>query len=113
TGTNTLVSAVNGGTAEGDDDAEGVPVITPDGRFVVFVSLASNLSGATDNNADDDVFVRDLQTNTTTLMSVAADGSAAGGVDPSETVDISDDGLSVVFASSTDVDTFFNTGLTD
>lgn len=46
-------------------------VMTPDGRYVAFVSQASNLV-AGDTNGIPDVFVRDLQTQTTTLISVGA-----------------------------------------
>ena len=46
-------------------------VMTPDGRYVAFVSAATNLVvGDTNNIAD--VFVRDLQAGTTTLVSVGA-----------------------------------------
>ena len=48
------------------NDAE----ISDDGRFVVFTSLAGDLaSGATDTDPDADVYLRDTQTNTTTLVS--------------------------------------------
>ena len=44
------------------------PVISGDGRFVAFTSFADNLV-AEDLNESSDVFVRDLQTNTTTRAS--------------------------------------------
>jgi Tol biopolymer transport system component len=46
-------------------------VMTPDGRYVAFVSAASNLVTGDTNNIPD-VFVRDLQAGTTTLASVGA-----------------------------------------
>ena len=46
--------------------------ISADGRFVAFVSRARDLSDD-DRDATDDVFVRDLQTRTTTLVSGASD----------------------------------------
>jgi Tol biopolymer transport system component len=44
-----------------------VPVISPDGRFVAFTSLASDLV-ANDVNGTFDFFVRDMQMTTTTLI---------------------------------------------
>src|SRR5437867_4054623 len=45
--------------------------LTPDGRYVAFVSAATNLV-AGDTNGIPDVFVRDLQAAVTTLVSVGA-----------------------------------------
>src|SRR5438477_983608 len=45
--------------------------MTPDGRYVAFVSAATNLV-AGDTNGIPDVFVRDLQASTTALVSVGA-----------------------------------------
>ena len=47
------------------------PAISADGRWVAFTSEASNLV-AGDTNAQEDVFVRDLQTGTTTRVTVGA-----------------------------------------
>ena len=44
------------------------------GRYVIFSSLAEDLV-ADDTNGSQDVFVRDLQTGTTTRVSLRADGS--------------------------------------
>jgi len=54
------------------------PLITPDGRFVVFASEASDLVATEDKNEAKDVFMRDRQTGTTTLVSVNSDGNASG-----------------------------------
>jgi Tol biopolymer transport system component len=68
-GTTLLVSvSTNGGSANG---ASRNPVMTPDGRYVAFVSDASNLV-PNDTNGIADVFVRDLQAQATTLVSVGA-----------------------------------------
>lgn len=68
-GTTVLVSvSTNGGSA---DAASRSSVFTPDGRFVAFVSVADNLV-AGDTNRIADIFVRDLQENTTRLVSVGA-----------------------------------------
>ena len=48
--------------------------MTPDGRWVAFISAATNLV-AGDTNGIPDVFIRDLVAQTTTLVSVGANGS--------------------------------------
>jgi Tol biopolymer transport system component len=69
-GTNVLVSADTNGFA-GADGMSSDPSISGDGRYVVFTSSASDLTPGDNNNAQD-VFVRDLQTGITTLVSVDA-----------------------------------------
>jgi hypothetical protein len=54
----------------------GSPSISPDGRFVAFVSAASNLVPG-DTNASDDIFVRDTLANTTIRVSVDSAGNQA------------------------------------
>lgn len=72
------------------------PSISADGRFVAFVSNATN-PVANDNNNYADVFVHDRQTGVTELVSVATDGAASEGacLFPS----ISADGRYVAFES--------------
>jgi Tol biopolymer transport system component len=72
------------------------PSVSADGRFVAFSSWASNLVPG-DVNDNSDVFVRDLTTGTTTLVSVASDGTQANG--SSFTPSISGDGDVVAFRS--------------
>src|SRR5207244_2293689 len=50
------------------------PALSADGRFVAFVSFATNLV-AGDTNGATDVFVHDRQTGTTERVSVASDGA--------------------------------------
>jgi Tol biopolymer transport system component len=71
--------------------------ISPDGRFVVFSSLASNLVPA-DTNRQEDVFVRDRLTGTTERVSVGNGGEQARG--RSDWGSISADGRFVAFHSS-------------
>jgi Tol biopolymer transport system component len=73
------------------------PSISADGRFVAFVSLASNLAPG-DTNRRDDVFVRDLRNRTTERVSVSSEGKRANGF--SEHPSISADGRFVAFASA-------------
>jgi Tol biopolymer transport system component len=93
----------NGGSSGGSWGAK--PSISADGRYVAFVSSASNLvSGDTndfcgyyhDENCMD-VFVHDRQTGQTTRVSVASDG--AQGNEESWNPSISADGRYVAFAS--------------
>lgn len=51
--------------------------MSDDGRYIVFSSFATNLTGDTDNNGTFDIFMRDTLTNTTTLISKAG-GTSAG-----------------------------------
>ena len=50
------------------------PTISSDGRYVAFVSRASNLVSG-DTNGVEDIFVHDLQAQQTTRVSVASDGT--------------------------------------
>jgi hypothetical protein len=71
--------------------------VNASGRFVVFVTNAPNLVPG-DDNTSFDVFVKDRQTNATSRVSVASDGTERHGT--SGGVDISDDGQIVVFTST-------------
>ncbi len=94
TGTTRLVSVSSAG-AQGNGNSLNADV-SDDGRFVAFVSAASNLVPGDTNNAYD-VFVRDLQGGTTERVSAGPGGTQAnaGSVDP----DISGDGGFVAFES--------------
>jgi hypothetical protein len=90
----TLVSvSTNGGTA---NRASRSAVLTPDGRYVAFVSEASNLV-ADDTNGIPDVFARDLQSGTTSLASA---GAMPFMVSSSELPLITPDGRFVAFYSA-------------
>lgn len=74
--------------------------ISPDGRFVVFATIADGLVPG-DTNGLWDVFVRDTALGTTTLVSVRADGSQSNGQNgTSRKPTISDDGKIIAFSSS-------------
>lgn len=86
-GHTTRVSVASNG-AEGKQDAlsarcwwyhQALHDITPDGRFVVFASSASNLV-SDDRNKACDVFMRDRKTNKTKRISVATTGIEGIGV---------------------------------
>lgn len=85
----------NGAQAE---SGSGGPVISDDGRFVAFYSGAATLLPAgVDTNAENDVFVRDLDTGTTTRASTATGGAEVTGF--SGIPSISADGRYVAFES--------------
>lgn len=96
-----LVSVDPAGTQAGDAASGGSfgpgMDLSADGRWAVFESTASNLV-ATDTNGVSDVFVRDLLTGQTTLVSVNAAGTDSGNGASLMPV-ISDDGRYVAFAS--------------
>ncbi len=98
TGTTTLVSVNSAGTAGGNRNSY-APSISADGRLVAFESNASNLS-SNDSNFTSDIFVRDLQTGTTTLVSVNSAGTA-GGNRNSYAPSISANGQFIAFMSGT------------
>jgi Tol biopolymer transport system component len=94
TGVITRVSmAANG--AQGNDDS-GAPALSGSGRYIVFSSYAENLV-ATDENHQPDIFVRDMQTGATKLVSLTTAGEQAN--DGSYYPAISADGLTIVFSS--------------
>jgi Ca2+-binding RTX toxin-like protein len=96
-GTTTRISV--GSTGQEGDRPSLNPSISADGRFVAFESNSTNLvAGDTNNNSD--IFVHDIQTNTTTGISVDSTGNRGniGSFNPS----ISADGRFVAFDSLAD-----------
>ena len=91
----TSLASVHTSGAQANEDCM-LPVISGDGRFVAFTSLASSLVTG-DTNGFVDVFVRDVQLGVTTRASVRTDGTEANG--PSQGVSISADGRYVAFLS--------------
>ncbi|PYU86903.1 MAG: hypothetical protein DMG08_29045, partial [Acidobacteria bacterium] len=96
TGTTTLVSVNSAGTGSGNSDSS-ANVMSADGRFVAFHSGASDLVPS-DTNGTEDVFVRDLKTGATTLVSVNNAGTGSGNSFSDSPV-ISADGRFVAFRS--------------
>jgi len=109
TNTTTRVSVDSSG-AQGNGFSY-LPSISADGRFVAFSSNASNLVSGDTNNSQD-MFVRDMQANTTTLISLASDGTQ--GDNASYNPSISADGRFVAFSSdATDLVSGDTNGTTD
>ncbi|MCG6982453.1 MAG: hypothetical protein LJE88_13705, partial [Deltaproteobacteria bacterium] len=87
-------------SAGGDSNgASNSPSISSDGRYVAFESFATDLvAGGTNGNGH--IFVRDRQTDITTIVSVHSDGTE--GDQDSSSPSISDDGRYVAFESQAD-----------
>lgn len=92
--TTLLISLNTNGVA--GNGASRSSVMTPDGRYVAFVSAANDLVPL-DSNRISDVFLRDTQAGTTTLISVSATNLTSTS---SESPDISADGRYVAFYST-------------
>jgi Tol biopolymer transport system component len=89
-----LVSrAVDGRAADGQSYS---PALSADGRYVAFTSRAGNLV-SNDHNQESDVYVRDLATATTSLVSATAHGTAANA--GSSRAALSENGRWIVFQS--------------
>ena len=94
---------VRASVATGGAEAHGssfFPAISGNGRFVTFISSASDLVPG-DTNGLDDAFVHDLVTGTTTRVSVRSDGAQTlTAHDFTGPPDLTYDGGRLVFASS-------------
>ena len=88
-------------------------VITPDGRYVVFLSNATNLVSGVAANGLDQVYIRDLQAGVTKMVSVDGSGLAAGGLPSVGPLSVSDDGRYVVFTSNAILTTNDGNGVSD
>ena len=94
-GKTSLVSVRSNG-AQGNGNS-GVPDISEDGRFVVFVSTATNLV-ANDGNGSSDVFIRDRKKKKTKRVSTRSNGGEANGFSSNPSISV--DGRYVAFTSS-------------
>ncbi|MDQ3991052.1 MAG: hypothetical protein M3245_01910 [Actinomycetota bacterium] len=94
-GTTVRASLATGGVEA--DLGGGDPSISPDGRHVAFGSIATNLDGL-DATVGGEIYLRDLDKDTTVRVSVAHDGSPAN--DQSVGASVSAGGRFVAFRSS-------------
>ena len=97
---NALVSTAPYGLCASGDSSSAT--ITADGRYIAYVSNASNLVNNDPNGGQEDVFVYDAASGTTVLASPSSDGSGGNnGTTESRPFGavISDSGQFVVFAS--------------
>lgn len=95
-GTNLLVSANTNNLPANNFSTD--PAISGDGRFVAFTSVASDLAPGDANKATD-IFLRDLQSGTTTLISVNSTNTGPGNK-ASLSATISSNGRFVLFHSA-------------
>ncbi|MEO6008595.1 MAG: hypothetical protein ABIU38_11085 [Vicinamibacteraceae bacterium] len=99
TGATIRASVTSGGVQS--TGASAAPRISGDGRYVVFESVATNLVAA-DTNQRRDIFLHDVQTSTTSRLSVPTGGSQSDR--DSRSPSISDDGSRVIFLSDAALD---------
>ncbi len=98
TDTTILVSRASGAAGAKGNLGSDSPVIAADGRYVTFRSQSSNLDPA-DRDTLLDVYVRDLQAQTTTLVSRATGVAGVKGNADSINPSLSDDGRFVAWDS--------------
>jgi hypothetical protein len=100
----TLMIASSGSTGSGigmGDGTSNYPKLSDDGRYVVFASMASNISGNVGNALDRAFMLRDLQTQTTTVASRRANGTPVRAATAAHDAHaISGDGSVVGFAAN-------------
>jgi Tol biopolymer transport system component len=95
TGVTTRVSVSSAGVQGNGSSAQ--PAVSADGRFVAFASTASNLVSR-DTNGNQDVFVHDRVSGTTTRASVSVSGEQAD--NSSSNPSLSRNGTKLAFQSS-------------
>lgn len=93
-GATTLVSVASSGKQSNDPSS--FPAISGDGRKIAFSSRADNLT-PDDNNSLEDVFVHELATGATTLVSINTNGDLSNGGSTAPAIDA--DGSHVAFFS--------------
>ena len=97
TGQTTLVSKNNSPTPIQGNGASNRPSISSDGRYIAFVSLATNLGAA---GGDQQIYIHDRFTGTNgTTSLISKDSGATAGNGDSSTPSISGDGRYVAFTS--------------
>src|SRR5437016_1827810 len=94
----TIPVNVNRNGTSGLNGPTGAADLSASGRYVAFESVATDLVNRVDTNNTNDVFLRDLQTGVTTLVSINRFGMATGN-DASYWPKVSADGRFVVFTS--------------
>jgi Tol biopolymer transport system component len=98
TGETSLVSRASGSGGVKSNLRASAPAVSADGRFVAFASSATNL--VPEQPAQDQVYVRDLQAGTTTLVSRATGAGGAPANRDAQFPSISGDGRYVTFSTA-------------
>jgi Tol biopolymer transport system component len=99
TGTTTAVSRASGPSGELANEKSRGRSISADGNYVTFESPATNLTPGMEANTAWQVYLRDLQTNTTTLISKTLTGEP-GNESSEEPILAGEDGCDVAFESA-------------
>jgi hypothetical protein len=95
-GATELVSrAPNGCYANGESS---FPDVSADGRYVVFTSRGTNLVSPDGNGQQQDIFLKDMNSGATSIVSISTTGAAGTG-GSSNRPDISDDGATIAYSS--------------
>lgn len=97
TGATTLISVTSNGAVANDNSH--LPVVSADGRFVTFFSTASNLANWQFGLSYPSIYLRDVFSGKTSLVSIAPDGSLPER-GSSETPAMSADGRTIVYSST-------------
>jgi Tol biopolymer transport system component len=97
-----LVSQATGVAVAVGNGASSQPTISGDGQFVAFTSLASTLA-LTPGGSGAQIFSRDTQANTTSLVSQAAVGGNAGNGASSQPTISADGGFAAFSSVSTNL----------
>jgi Tol biopolymer transport system component len=100
TGATTLVSHAIGTPTQSGNGHSGNPVLTPDGRQLVYGSGARNLVGGFTGNPNSNVYLHNVATGVTALLSHVAGNPSQGGNGNSGSAAISSNGRRVVYVSS-------------
>lgn len=101
TSTGTLVSSASGDATQAANGASDVHALTPDGRYVLVSSAATNLvAGFTEGNAGSDLYLVDRTGPAATLVSRAAGASTTSAAGATSATAVSDDGRYVTFSGS-------------
>ena len=106
--TTTLIDVNVSGTGPADRSANNA-ALSSNGRYVIFTSAATNLVAAGKQSGVSDVFVRDVQAGTTTLLSTTYGGTAGGNGD-GYTVAIGPNGVAAFDSYASDLAQVDNNG---
>jgi len=97
--TTTLVSHTNTNQDLGGNSSSANPQITPDGTKIVFSSTARDLTAVDPGYTSGEIYLYDVASSTTTLISHVSGSPDSGGTAQSQLPQITSDGSTIVFSS--------------
>lgn len=98
--TTVLADRATGAAGAASNDGGDAPRLSGDGRLVVFASRSTNLSPDDPSGPSNDIYLRDLTTDVTTLLSRRPGLAGTKATGSSSAPSISSDGSTVAFATS-------------